>query len=140
MDLLSHLLSLVRLTGESLLISEKRERWELDCEAGAAAFHIVLDGEASLVLPGGEGVKLVQGDFLMLPLGRAHRLQGNSATKLFTARFRFEGDRLPFVNAELPPFIALPAVETRHEGWVQGLSQFILAETNTEKPCAYLMI
>lgn len=141
-DLLSHLLSMVRLTGESLKVSEHEGEWSLDNDAGAAAIHVVLVGDARLEIAGGRHVFAGTGDLLLLPLGHAHNLSATDATpaKLFTARFHFEGDRLPFVNAELPPLIMLPATVTRDEGWVQGLSHFMMVETGSENPGADLMI
>lgn len=169
-DLLSQVLTLIRLRGELIYSAELTSPWGLRFEAGSAYFHVVSEGEMWVETDDRPATHAVAGDLLVLPQGRGHsigtqaakpfaaaevldaqlredslaiRLGGNgSMTRLVTGAFRFEGDNLPEMLAVLPAIIRIPSGmrDGEEEDWVGGLAHFLLAEARTPHPGAALMI
>ena len=168
-DLLSQVLTLIRLRGELIFSADLAAPWALRFDPGSAYFHVVSDGEVQLEASDGKVVRAVAGDLLVMPQGRGHligtpgaepvaagevlRAQlrgdnlavshgGNGApTRLVTGAFRFEGDNMPSMLAVLPSVIHIPsAARTEDAGWLEGIAQYLLAEARTPHPGASLMI
>jgi AraC-like DNA-binding protein/mannose-6-phosphate isomerase-like protein (cupin superfamily) len=168
-DLLSQVLTLIRLRGELIFSAELTAPWALQFDAGSAYFHVVLDGTVEVVASDGKRVLAGPGDLLVLPQGSGHRigfggapplpirdvleaqireeqlairLGGNGAmTHLITGAFRFEGDNMPTMIAVLPALIHISkALRSEEEAWVEGIAQFLLAEAREPHPGAALMI
>jgi AraC-like DNA-binding protein len=71
-DVLSEVLTLIRLRGELVYTAILGAPWGLRFQAGPAHFHFIESGEA-WVTPEGEAPTLVrQGDLVLLPLGKGH--------------------------------------------------------------------
>jgi AraC-like DNA-binding protein len=166
-DLLSQVLTLIRLRGELIFTAELTAPWGLGFEPGSAYFHIVSEGEMEAVAGDGNRVSAVAGDLLVLPQGRGHRLGtpgaalvplnraldemgdgftirlggGGAPARVFTGAFRFEGDNMPEMLAVLPSIIHIPAsLRADEEGWLEGISSYLLAEARAPHPGAALMI
>lgn len=168
-DLLSQVLTLIRLRGELIFSAELTAPWALQFDAGSAYFHVVLDGTVEVEASDGKRVVAGPGDLLVLPQGSGHtigtggaaplpirevleaqireeqlaiRLGGNGAmTHLITGAFRFEGDNMPTMIAVLPSLIHISkALRSEEEAWVEGIAHFLLAEAREPHPGAALMI
>lgn len=168
-DLLSQVLMLIRLRGELIFSAELTAPWALGFEPGSAYFHIVSEGEMEVVASDGRRVSAVAGDLLVLPQGRGHRIGtagaeatplrealetgadadgfsirlggGGEAARVFTGAFRFEGDNMPEMLAVLPSIIHIPrSLRADEEGWLEGISSYLLAEAKAPHPGAALMI
>lgn len=168
-DLLSNILTLIRLRGELIFSAELTHPWALAFEAGPSYFHFVSEGKMAVELTDGTVFRAVAGDLLVLPQGRGHVIGthgavpvaaktvldaqmredslairfggGGPLTQVVTGAFRFEGDNMPSMIAVLPAVIHIPkAVRTEDAGWLEGLAHFLLAEARTPHPGASLMI
>jgi AraC-like DNA-binding protein len=169
-DLLSQVLTLIRLRGELIFSSELSAPWALRVAPGPAYFHVVLEGELQVTGSDGRPLTATTGDLLVLPQGSGHLIGtpgaepvgldevltaqvrddslaialdgGGAVTRLVTGAFRFEGDNMPTMLAVLPPVIHLPRDLRNDEepGWLEGLSHFLLAESRAPHPGAALMI
>lgn len=167
-DLLSQVLMLIRLRGELIFSAELTAPWALGFEPGSAYFHIVSEGEMEVVASDGTQLTAVAGDLLVLPQGRGHSIGtagaapvplrqaletmggdgfslrlggGGAAARVFTGAFRFEGDNMPEMLAVLPAVIHIPrSLRADEEGWLEGISSYLLAEARAPHPGAALMI
>ena len=168
-DLLSQMLTLIRLRGELVFSSDLREPWALQFDPGPAYFHVVSEGEFWVETSNERPVKAVSGDLLMLPHGRGHwlrtadaspvsithvleaqahqeslaiRLGGNGPrTQLVSGAFRFEGENMPSILESLPSLIHIPKDKRVDEiGWLEALAHYLLLEAQAPQPGAALMI
>lgn len=167
-DLLSQVLTLIRLRGELIFSSELTAPWALQFEAGSAYFHVVSEGTMEVRASDGRRITAAAGDLIVLPQGSGHsigvdgatpvpirevleaqmreqlaiRLGGNGAmTQLITGAFRFEGDNMPTMLAVLPSLIHISkALRSEEEAWVEGIAHFLLAEARVPHPGSSLMI
>jgi len=86
MDALAAVLAVVGVRGAVAATLSAAEPWGLTLDAvPGAAFHAVTDGTAWLCLPGRSDTRLMPGDVVLLPTGRAHVLA--SAPDADTAPF-----------------------------------------------------
>lgn len=168
-DLLSQVLTLIRLRGELIFSAELMAPWALQFDAGSAYFHVVSEGRFEVRASDGKRVIAEAGDLIVLPQGSGHtigvdgapplpigevlgaqmreeqlaiRLGGNGArTHLITGAFRFEGDNMPTMLAVLPSLIHISkALRSEEEAWVEGIGHFLLAEAREPHPGSSLMI
>ncbi|WP_055046150.1 AraC family transcriptional regulator [Devosia sp. A16] len=168
-DLLSQVLTLIRLRGELIFSAELLAPWALQFEAGSAYFHVVSEGAFEVRASDGKRVIAEAGDLIVLPQGSGHsigvdgappipigevlaaqmrddqlaiRLGGNGGrTQLITGAFRFEGDNMPTMLAVLPSLIHISkALRSEEEAWVEGIAHFLLAEARQPHPGSSLMI
>lgn len=168
-DLLSQVLTLIRLRGELIFSAELTAPWALQFDAGSAYLHIVSEGQVEVEASDGKRILAEAGDLIVLPQGSGHtigvgsvrplpvrevleaqvrdeklaiRLGGNGAmTNLITGAFRFEGDNMPTMLAVLPSLIHIPrTLRSEDAGWLEGLAHFLLAEAQEPHPGASLMI
>lgn len=168
-DLLSQVLTLIRLRGELIFLADLTSPWALQFDAGSAYFHVVSEGEMDVEASDGRRARAVAGDLLVLPQGRGHvigingaqpvplrdvlaeqgrddslavRLGGNGPLcRLVTGAFRFEGDNMPSMLAVLPSVIHIPkSLRADEDGWLEGIAGFLLAEARASHPGAALMI
>ncbi len=168
-DLLSQVLTLIRLRGELIFSADLTEPWGVGFEPGPAYLHIVSEGEMQVTASDGKVVHAVPGDLLVLPQGRGHAIGtpgapllpfadvlagqiredslsvtlggGGAVTRMITGAFRFEGDNMPTMLAVLPSIIHIPhALRADEENWLEGIAQFLLAEARAPHPGAALMI
>ena len=168
-DLLSQILTLIRLRGELIFSADLSAPWALRFDAGSAYFHVVSEGAMRLEASDGRRIRAETGDILVLPQGRGHligageaepkparavlddqirrgnlaiRLGGEGpATRLITGAFRFEGDNMPSMLSVLPSVIHIPrALLSEDGGWLEGLALVLLAEAREPHPGAAIMI
>jgi AraC-like DNA-binding protein len=168
-DLLSQVLTLIRLRGELIFSADLSAPWGIGFEPGPAYFHIVSEGAMQVAASDGKVVEAVPGDLLVLPQGRGHSIGtpdaplvpfaevlagqvredslsvtlggGGAATRLITGAFRFEGDNMPTMLAVLPSIIHIPhSLRADEENWLEGIAGFLLAEARAPHPGAALMI
>lgn len=79
MDALTNIIALAHIQGSLDLRCQLAGAFDVEIEQatpGEARFHLVLSGSAKLKLPQGKSLDLVAGDFVLLPRGTAHALQG----------------------------------------------------------------
>ncbi len=168
-DLLSQVLTLIRLRGELIYSADLTAPWALRFDPGPAYFHVVSEGEARIEADDGRVVHAEAGDLLVLPRGRGHVVGnpgavpvpmrevlaeqvrydslaialggGGAPTRLVTGAFRFEGDNMPSMLAVLPSVIHIPkSLRTEDAGWLEGIAYFLLSEAKEPHPGAALMI
>ncbi|NWE69127.1 cupin domain-containing protein, partial [Pseudomonas gingeri] len=78
MNSIDKLIVLAGVRGRLDLRCQLQGDWALDHEqesVGIAPYHIVLDGDCQVELPGGRAVRLQTGDILVLPGGGTHLLR-----------------------------------------------------------------
>src|SRR5689334_12843229 len=71
-DLLSQVLTLIRLRGELVVSAELTAPWALRFDPGSAWFHLVSEGEMQVTASDGRVVHAAAGDLLVLSQGRGH--------------------------------------------------------------------
>ncbi len=167
-DLLSQVLTLIRLRGELIVSADLTAPWALRFEPGPAWFHLISEGEMQVTAGDGRVVQAAAGDLLVLSQGRGHVIGtagatpvaardvlalaqdqglaltlggGGAPARMVTGAFRFEGDNMPSMLAVLPSIIHIPrALRSDDGGLLEGLAQFLVAEAHAPNPGAALMI
>lgn len=169
MDLLSQMLTLIRLLGELVFTAELTAPWALQFAPGRAYFHVVTQGSLIVQADDAPPIHASAGDLLMIPHGRGHliadrlgpapvpvsqllaeqstvdrlvlRHGGNGDfSQVIVGQFRFEHQNLPAIMAALPPAIHIRKSDSATAGWLEGLAHFLLVESQTPNPGASLMI
>lgn len=168
-DVLSEVLTLIRLRGELVYTARLGEAWGLRFQPGPAHFHFVEAGGA-WVTPAGQSATWIEaGDLVLLPLGKGHTIAsavgspvenieviasdhfdrdklvlrhgGNGpASHLVSGFFSFEGSPLPAVMAALPPLIHIPRGDAGAPAWLAAISHFLVDEAQRPDPGSALMI
>jgi AraC-like DNA-binding protein len=168
-DMLSHLLSWVRLRGETVYQTVLTHPWRLAFPAGASHVHYVIEGQVLLRLPHGDVIALEAGDLALLPHGIGHEIShdetgraptenpfeastfdaaklllsaggGGVATRLVGGTFRYERHPLPPVVRALPLVIHLKRSPDGAPDWLKAMAMFMLDEANHPAPGSSLMI
>jgi len=168
-DLLSQMLTLIRLRGLLVFTADLTGPWGLQFDPGSAYFLVVSEGALSVEVGGAATVRAETGDLLMLPRGvgfaisdeggapamsaaqlmaeqfTAERLSlrhgGNGpTTKLIVGVFDFESESMPWAVASLPAVIRLPKAGGETAGWLEGLAYFMMVEAHEVHPGSSVMI
>ena len=168
-DVLSHLLTLVRLRGELVYSAELTGGWNGAFPAGASHLLFVEAGTVWLTPAGDRPVRLDTGDLVLLPHGRGHRISdrpdsdtsaidlladahfnrqtlsvrhggAGAAVTLIGGLFRFEGLPLPPVIQALPTVIHIPGDGGQIPEWLQLMARFLMIEAREPRPGSALMI
>jgi AraC-like DNA-binding protein len=169
-DVLSEVLSLIRLRGELVYAASLSTPWGIRYEAGPAHFHFVETGALWVLREGAEPLRLQAGDLILLPHGRGHVIAdhpktaplagdqvapryfnsedlsfsfggGGARTSVVGGFFSFEGSGpRPAIMAALPGFIHIPGVEGAPQPWLAAISGFLVEEARKAHPGAFLMI
>jgi AraC-like DNA-binding protein len=167
-DLLSQMLTLIRLRGVLVFTAELTGPWGLQFDAGSAYFLVVSEGALSVEVAGATTVSAETGDLLMLPRGvgftmsdgdgtavsaaqlmadqfTAERLNlrhgGNGpATRVIVGVFDFESESMPWAVSSLPAIIRLPKSGGETAGWLEGLAYFMMVEAHEVHPGSSVMI
>ena len=138
-DLLSELLSPLRLRGEAIGSSEISRQTSVTFEAGASSFHLIGTGRVTIGLDDLRH-NAVPGDLLMLPLGSAHTITALEDAQLVSGTFRFDDRTQESIFRALPSFIRIARDQGGNAEWLQPLVHFLLAEAVTPGPGAAIMI
>lgn len=164
-DVLSQVLALVRLKGETVFTGAPNEK-PRSISQGASRFYFVEAGGMWLTTADASetALHLAQGDLVLLPHGTAHTLSvdeisakatgsrltqqasshGGSApgdeARYIGGLFRFDGGSLPPILVSLPTLIHVPAGPTGTPSWLQAISHFLLHESGQIQPGAELMV
>jgi AraC-like DNA-binding protein/mannose-6-phosphate isomerase-like protein (cupin superfamily) len=168
-DVLSEVLTLIRLRGELVYTALLGMPWGLQFQPGAAHFHFVKTGEAWVTPAGGEPTKVSKGDLVLLPLGKGHVVTdgryspfekveivaaehfdrdelvlryggGDHITQIIGGFFSFEGSPLPAVMSALPPMVHIPRGDAGSPAWLEAISDFLISEAQQQHPGSSLMI
>ncbi len=168
-DVLSEVLTLIRLRGELVYTAWLGAPWGLRFQPGPAHFHFVERGGAWVTPAGEEPTWIEAGDLVLLPLGKGHviadakgtpiedidvvasehfdrdklvlRHGGDGATsQVVGGFFSFEGSPLPAVMAALPPLIHIPRGDAGAPPWLAAISHFLVDEAQQPDPGSSLMI
>jgi hypothetical protein len=113
-DLLSHVLAQIRLTGEQVYSSRLARHARLDLDAAAAHVCVVTDGALHIEADEHETMVIDTGDLVMLPRGAGDlRLAAmDGPATLVLCRFRFEPDSLPGMLSTLPRCVHIRRAES----------------------------
>lgn len=168
-DVLSQVLTLIRLRGDLVYTMRMGPPWGLRFQPGPAHFHFVEAGGA-LVTPAGQPPTWIdEGDLVLLPLGKGHTIadatdspiedidivapdhfdrdqlvlrHGGEEPKgqIVSGFFSFEGSPLPAVMSALPALIHIPRGDAGAPGWLAAISHFLVDEAQQPDPGSSLMI
>lgn len=168
-DVLSEVLTLIRLRGELVYTAFLGEPWGLRFQPGPAHFHFIETGGAWVTPAGEKPTRIGEGDLVLLPQGKGHVITdvlGSPAeniasvaadhfdrdelvlrhggagplSQLVGGFFSFEGSTLPAVMSALPPLIHIPRGDAGAPPWLAAISRFLLAEAQQPNPGSSLMI
>lgn len=168
-DVLSEVLTLIRLRGELVYTAFLGEPWGLQFQPGSAHFHFIKAGKAWVTPAGGNPTEVSEGDLVLLPLGKGHvvadapdspakRIEtvaaehfhrdelvlryggGENIAQIIGGFFSFEGSSLPAVMSVLPPLIHIPRSDAGAPPWLEAISRFLISEAQQQDPGSSLMI
>ncbi len=168
-DVLSEVLTLIRLRGELVYTAHLGAPWGIRFAAGPAHFHFVEVGTAWVIPPEGDAVCVNAGDLVLLPHGRGHsivdapdtpaeaidalashrfnrddltmRVGGaGTSSRLVGGFFGFEGSPLPAITSALPTVVHIPRSDAGAPPWLAAISHFLVDEARVPNPGSSLMI
>jgi AraC-like DNA-binding protein len=168
-DVLSQVLTLIRLRGELVYSTRLGAPWSIAFPKGAAHFHFVEQGAMWVKAPGAEPVHAQQGDMLLLPHGAGHVMcdatttppvaidsvigkhfdrarsvldygGDGPATRLVGGLFHFEGGSLAALMAALPTVVYIGSEGGKTPDWLNALTHFLVRESQEVEPGSSLMI
>lgn len=168
-DILSEVLTLIRLRGELVYTAHMGAPWGVRFTAGPAHFHFVEAGTAWVIPSEGDAICANAGDLVLLPHGRGHsivdapdtpaeaidvlalhrfdrddltiRVGGTGAsTRLVCGLFGFEGSPLPAITSALPTVVHIPCSDAGVPAWLAAISHFLVDEARAPNPGSSLMI
>lgn len=168
-DVLSQVLTLIRLRGELVYSARLRAPWGIAFPKGPAHFYYVQTGFMWVKTPGAEPIAVRQGDMLLLPHGTGHLIcdhpdsswidigklveshfdrdasvldygGAGEESKLVGGLFHFEGGSLAALMTALPLIVHIPSEEGKTPDWLHALTHFLLKESHEVEPGSSLMI
>lgn len=168
-DVLSQVLTLIRLRGDLVYTTRLSQPWGLRFPAGPAHFCFVEVGGAWVTPTGHPPLWINAGDLVLLPLGKGHTITdaagspidnvdaiapdhfdrdklilrhgGEGPTsQLVCGFFSFEGSPLPAVMSALPALIHIPKGDAGAPAWLAAISHFLVDEAQRPDPGSSLMI
>ncbi len=168
-DVLSEVLTLIRLRGELVYTAHLGAPWGIGFTPGPAHFHFVEEGTAWVIPSGGEAVRVHAGGLVLLPHGQGHlvvdtpdtpaeaidalasqcfnrqdltmRVGGAGASsRLVGGFFGFEGSTLPAITSALPTVVHIPCGDAGPPPWLAAISHFLVDEARVPNPGSSLMI
>jgi len=159
MDVLSDILSKVKLTSVVYFKSDFSEPWGMEIPKGPfAQFHIVTKGQC-LLKTKDKSIQLFTGDIVVFPLGASHWLANNENSKryngqdvvesILSGKSLFEGDKLsttlvcghfefdksldhPFIK-ELPSIIHINDTDLKQFSWLKSITDLVIEEAEKEQ-------
>ena len=160
MDVLSDILSKVKLSSVVYFKSDFSEPWGMEIPKGPfAQFHIVTKGQCVLRTKD-KSIQLFTGDIVVFPLGASHwlankenskRYQGQDVVEsILLGKSLFEGDKLsttlvcghfefdkgldhPFIK-ELPSIIHINDTDLKQFSWLKSITDLVIEEAEKEQP------
>lgn len=168
-DVLSQVLTLIRLRGELVYTAQLRAPWAISFPKGSAHFHFVESGEVWIKTMDAEPIHAKQGDVVLLPHGTGHVLgdtsdtsaigihdlienhfdtntsvfeyggDGNTST-IVGGFFHFEGGSLAAVMAALPLVVHISSERGKAPDWLEAIAHFLVKESHVAEPGSSLMI
>jgi AraC-like DNA-binding protein len=169
-DLLSQVLTLIRLRGEIVYCGELSVASGIAFPAGPAHFYFIQQGQMVISPEASEPVELASGDLVLLPRGDGHTIVdtmisheaciepfgvehfdshkrflrcGNNpenAVRFIGGSFFFDGHRLASSLSILPAVIHIPSGASGTSDWLKGIAHFMLEETREAGPGSSLMV
>lgn len=168
-DVLSQVLTLIRLRGELVYSAQLRAPWAISFPKGPAHFYFVQAGGMWIKTPGAEPMAVKQGDMLLLPHGTGHLIcddpgspptdidnlvqnhfdrdtseldygGAGEAARLVGGLFHFEGGTLAALMTALPLLVHIPSEGGKTPDWLHALTHFLLKESHEVEPGSSLMI
>jgi AraC-like DNA-binding protein len=160
MDVLSDILSKVKLASVVYFKSDFSEPWGMEIPKGPfAQFHIVTKGQCVLKT-NKKSIRLFAGDIVVFPLGASHWLANNENSQRYSGQevvqsilsgnSLFTGDTLsttlvcghfefdknfehPFIK-ELPSIIHIDDTDLKQFSWLKNITDLIIGEAEKEQP------
>jgi AraC-like DNA-binding protein len=168
-DVLSQVLTLIRLRGELVYSARLSAPWSIAFPKGAAHFYFVESGAMWVKTLNAEPLAVGQGDMLLLPHGTGHVICDDRATppveiggligehfdrdksvldyggdgaaaRIVGGLFHFEGGSLAAIMTALPLVVHIPSVDGKTPDWLHALTHFLVKESNEVEPGSSLMI
>ncbi len=168
-DVLSQVLTLIRLRGELVYSANLRGPWSIAFPKGAAHFHFVERGALWVKTLGAEPVRAEAGDMVLLPHGTGHLICDDpatpavdiaaiigphfdrsrsvldyggdgAATRVVGGLFHFEGGSLAAVMAALPVVVHIASENGKTPDWLDAIAHFLVKESHEVEPGSSLMI
>lgn len=168
-DAMSNVLSLVRMRGETFCANENAAPWSLGFAKPVSYFHIIDSGTVWLVLDGGEPIRLIGGDLIILPLGGGHVLTSDpmlapvpieqaiaqmrdqrssvlrfggdgEVANLVCGQFTFDGVLAPRLMQVLPQCIHIRPKPGHPLEWIKLNRHFLMEEAYNPRPGSAIMI
>jgi len=139
-DLLSHVLSQIRLTGDRVYSVTLQKKGQVELQSDTAYVCVVTKGALRMKQDSGAPVLLDAGDLVLL-LRDADDVRftaSDASTTVILCRFRFDPDSLRGMIFALPPCIRIR--QTESAGWLEGIVHFMMLEAGDVQPGAALMI
>ncbi|MDR4305936.1 AraC family transcriptional regulator [Chelatococcus sambhunathii] len=139
-DLLSSVLSQIRLTGDHVSARSLAVGERLEMSAGEAHVVVVTKGAARLGEGGEAALPVGAGEIVLLAHGPGDRelCAVDGRAELVVCRFWFDPDSLRGMLFALPGCIHLGRAEAAE--WIDGVVRFMLIETDDVQPGSGLMI
>lgn len=160
MDILSDILSKVKLTSVVYFKSDFSEPWGMEISKGPfAQFHMITKGQCVLKTKE-KSIQLFAGDIVVFPFGASHWLANNEKSKryqgqeviesILSGKSLFEGSKLsttlvcghfeydknldhPFIK-ELPGIIHIDDAYLKQFSWLKAIMDMLIAEAGKEQP------
>lgn len=167
MKSIDKLISLANVRGSLDLRCQFQGDWALEHEQealGVAPYHIVLEGECRVELPGGQRLPMRAGDILLLPSGTAHvvhspgktvapskprvetggvlqvRRIGHASPDLDMLCGRFHYNRASLLFAALPAYLVIPRDALPANGPLAALVAMLRSEADGEQAGARFLL
>lgn len=168
MDAFSRLIELTDVRGSLDLRCQVAGSFSLEHDSmpiGQAPFHLVLAGQAVVKLPDGELLRLEAGDFMMLPRGSAHRVEGrgtgvaapimqidmegplpirrntdNPELDLLCGRFSYASDQSELIMSALPEALHLRLASDDDLSDLKGVVGLLRKEVECLQPGAVTIV
>ncbi len=168
-DVLSQVLTLIRLRGELVYSARLRAPWSIAFPKGPAHFYFIESGTLSIQTLGAPPMRVSQGDMVLLPHGTGHVVSDDPSTlpvhigsvigahfdreksvldyggdgtaaRVVGGLFHFEGGSLAAIMAALPLVVHIPGVDGKTPDWLHALTHFLVKESHEVEPGSSLMI
>lgn len=168
-DVLSQVLTLIRLRGELVYTARLSGPWSIAFPKGSAHFHFIEHGTAWVRTLGAIPIQVKQGDMVLLPHGTGHIFSDTvdtpavavgeiidrhfdratslleyggdgASSRIVGGLFHFEGGSLAAVMAALPVVVHISNEGGKTPDWLDAIAHFLVKESHEVEPGSSLMI